>query len=73
MYCIMADLAYHLTAVPIFGSSPPDLFSHNIDCSPIILDRDLVRVPFSAHVEADVRRASQVCQPNAPELMERSD
>lgn len=65
MYCIMADLAYHLTAVPILGSSPSDLLSHNTDCSPIILDWDLVRVPLSAPVEADVRHSSQVCQSNA--------
>lgn len=69
MYCITADLVYHLTAVPILGSSPPDLFSHNTDCSPITLDWDLVRVPLSAHVEADVRHASEMRQPNAPEVM----
>lgn len=53
--------AYHLAATLILGSSPPELSSPNTDFSP----RTLLE-SHSAHVEADVRCASQVCQPNAP-------
>lgn len=60
MHCIMADLVYHLTAVPVLGSSPPSLFSHNTACSPILFDWDLVRSPIlSPHLEADVTMPSR--------------
>jgi len=58
--------------VPILGSSPPDLFSHNTDCSPNVLDRDLAGVPLSTHVEADVRQVPRCASETHLGLWERS-
>lgn len=57
-HCIMADLVYHLTAVPVLGSSPQI-------ASPILFNWGFVRSPIlSTHAAAVVRHSFQVYQPN---------
>lgn len=54
----MADLVYHLTAVPVLGSSPQI-------ASLILLNWGFVRSPIlSTHAAAVVSHSFQVCQPN---------